>query len=117
MFKMDGRTLVMHRGNTGTLRITLTGYDFAADDRLLFCMRDMNGQKVKQAICEIQDCTAEVAFINTDTDSLAPGLYRWGVTVVTDPEYTTGGDIEDGSGVCTPTCDMDLKLLDTAALV
>ena len=112
----DGSTIMMHRGNTGTVRITLTGYTFAASDRLVFRLVDMAGKVIKEAVCAITGGVAEVAFANSDTDSADPGLYRWGVTVVTDPDYDSG-KVVDGSAVCTPVCDGLLKLLDTAALV
>ena len=40
MFKLDtdGSTILMHRGNTGTVRITLDGYTFWNNDRVLFRM-------------------------------------------------------------------------------
>ena len=49
MFKLDadGTTILMHRGNTGTLTITLTGYSFGNNDRVLFMMKSPNGTEVK----------------------------------------------------------------------
>ena len=38
MFKLadDKRTILMHKGNTGNVRIRLTGYSFGNDDRVYF---------------------------------------------------------------------------------
>ena len=119
MFKLsaDGTTIVMHRGNTGTLRIKLTGYTFGNDDRVYFAMKNKKGTVVKDAICEVDaEGYIEVDFINTDTDYLPAGWYRYAITAVTDPEYESQ-KITDGSDVYTPRDDMMIQLLDTAALV
>ena len=105
MFKLDtdGTTIHMHRGNTGTIKITLTGYSFGNDDRVLFRMTSQNGTIIKSQICEIdQDGCIEIEFVNTDTDYLAAGYYFYGVTAATDPEYDGEGNIVNGSGVSTP---------------
>ena len=54
MFRLEnGTTLVMHRGNTGTLRIRLRGYTFGSGDRVLFMMKSMSGTEIKSKICEV----------------------------------------------------------------
>ena len=118
MFRLeDGTTIVMHRGNTGTLRIQLTGYTFGNNDRVLFTMRTLKGEVVKETICEIgEDGWIEIPFINTDTDNLIPTQYKWGITAATDPEYSQG-KIVDGSGICTPRDDMYIRIVDTSALI
>lgn len=117
MFQIDKNGgLTMHKGNTGTVRVTLTGYTFGSADRAVFAIRDRNGLLIKQIISPIESGHADFTLVNTDTDNTDPGRYRWGVTVVTDPTYD-GGDIVDGSAVCTPLKDLPLYLLDPAALV
>lgn len=121
MFKLDedGSTILMHRGNTGTVRITLDGYSFGNDDRVLFRMRSSNGTVIKNVICQVTDGAIEVSFVNTDTDYLAPGYYYYGVTAATDPVYDDEGNITDGSGVSTPE-ELNEKLVrifETTALI
>lgn len=119
MFKLeaDGRTISMHRGNTGTVRIKLTGYSFGTNDRVYFCMAHPNGTPVKEAICQVDaNGYIEVPFVNTDTDYLSPGSYPYGVTAATDPVYESG-KIVNGSGVCTPEDDHVIVIKGTSALI
>ena len=121
MFKLDtdGTTILMHRGNTGTLRITLTGYSFGNDDRVLFRMLSSNGTLVKSKICQVVDGAIEIEFVNTDTDYLSPGYYYYGITAATDPVYDQEGQITDGSGVATPETlnQKVIRIYDTTALI
>jgi len=48
----DGTTILMHRGNTGVLKINLSGYTFGNDDRVLFMMKSQSGTEVKSKICQ-----------------------------------------------------------------
>lgn len=120
MFKLadDGTTILMHRGNTGTLTIHLTGYTFGNNDRVLFMMRSQSGTEVKSKICQVVDRKIEIPFVNTDTDYLAPGDYIYAITAATDPVYEDG-KIVNGSGVDTPeeTNNKIIRIYDTAALI
>lgn len=122
MFRLnaDGTTIEMIRGNTGTLRIRLTGYTFGNNDRVLFSMRNPGGTEVKSEICEVdENGWIEVEFVNSDTDYLRKGDYTYAVTAVTDPEYDAGGKMIDGSGVDTPVeiNNKIIRIYDTAARV
>ena len=121
MFRLDtdGTTILMHKGNTGTVRITLDGYTFGNDDRVLFRMRSANGTIIKSEICEVEDGAIEIDFVNTDTDYLAAGVYYYGVTAATDPVYDEQGNIVDGSGVSTPEelNEKIIRVYETTALI
>ena len=119
MFKLDtdGTTILMYRGNTGTLRIKLTGYSFGNSDRVYFAMADRTGTVVKEAICQVEDGHIEIPFVNTDTDYLPAGDYPYAITAATDPEYDEHGKIVNGSGVCTPRDDMVIRIRNTTALI
>lgn len=120
MFRLDedGTTILMHRGNTGILRINLSGYTFGNLDRVLFMMKSMSGTEIKSQICQVVDNSIEIEFVNTDTDQQRAGDYIYAITAVTDPVYD-GGKIVDGSGVCTPveTNNKIIRIIDTVALV
>lgn len=121
MFKLDtdGTTILMHRGNTGTVKITLTGYTFGSDDRVYFAMASTGGTIVKEAICEVQDGGyIEIEFTNTDTDYLPAGDYKYAITAATDPQYDQG-KIVNGSGIFTPeeTNNKIIRIIDTTALI
>lgn len=107
----------MHRGNTGTVTIRLTGYTFGNDDRVYFAMRNQSGTIVKEAICQVEDGAISIPFVNTDTDYLPAGDYPYAITAATDPVYDTGGKIVNGSDVHTPEDDHVIRIFDTTALV
>ncbi len=121
MFKLDtdGTTILMHRGNTGVLKINLTGYSFGNNDRVLFMMKGQNGTEVKSKICTVEDGAIEIEFVNTDTDYLSAGDYIYAITAATDPVYDQGGKIVNGTDVYTPleTNNKIIRIYDTAALI
>ena len=114
----DGTTILMHRGNTGVLKINLTGYTFGNNDRVLFRMIDQSGTEVKSKICTVEDGAIEIEFINTDTDYLRAGDYIYAITAATDPVYEDG-KIVNGTDVYTPdeTNNRIIRIYDTAALI
>lgn len=120
MFRLDtdGTTVLMHRGNTGVLKINLSGYTFGNDDRVLFMMKSQSGTEVKSKICQVVDGAIEIPFINTDTDYLSAGDYIYAITAATDPVYDDG-KIVNGTDVYTPTETNNkiIRIIDTAALI
>ncbi len=120
MFKLDtdGTTILMHRGNTGVLKINLSGYSFGNDDRVLFMMKSMSGSEIKSKICQVEDGAIEIEFVNTDTDYLSAGDYIYAITAATDPVYENG-KIVNGTDVYTPneTNNKIIRIFDTAALI
>ena len=117
MFVVEGNEIRLHRGDTGTIGITASGYTFGNNDRVYFAMASSSGTIVKEAICQVDaDGCIEIPFVNTDTDQLPPGIYSYGYTAVTDPVYDQG-KIVNGSGVCTPSFDKTIRLYDTSARV
>ena len=121
MFKLanDGTTILMHRGNTGIVRINLTGYTFGNNDRVLFVMKDSAGTEIKSAICQVEDGAIEVEFVNTDTDYLHAQDCIYAITAAADPVYDDSGKIVNGSGICTPeeTNNRIIRIIDTVALI
>lgn len=120
MFRLDtdGTTILMHRGNTGVLKINLSGYTFGNDDRVLFMMKSQSGTEVKSKICQVEDGAIEIEFVNTDTDYLSAGDYIYAITAATDPVYENG-KIVNGTDVYTPneTNNKIIRIYDTAALI
>lgn len=119
MFKLadDKRMILMHKGNTGTVRIRLKGYSFGNNDRVYFCMAYPNGTPVKEAICQVVDGCIEIPFVNTDTDYLPAGDYPYAITAATDPIYDSEQKIVNGSGVSTPEDDHVIRIKPTTALI
>ena len=103
MFVVEGNQITLHRGDTGTIGITATGYTFGNDDRALFTVKSSNGTVIKQGVYAMTNNRFEVPFTNQDTDSLESGTYEWDVRYVVNPEYDQEtGAIVDGDAVATP---------------
>lgn len=118
MFVIDPeeRLVTLHRGDTGVVLYRLVGYNMLMpEDRVKLVMRDAFGQIIREEILEIdvEDNTFRVVFTNEDTESLAPGRYRYDVRVVIGPEYDDHGKIEDGEAISTPISPLFLQVLDT----
>ena len=104
MFKVDGYKIELHRGDTGVIGVTASGYTFGPNDRALFTIKNGQGAVVKQGVYEMEDNRFQVEFTNADTDSLPSGTYEWDVRYIVNPVYdqTDPTMIVDGDAVATP---------------
>ena len=119
MFSVDVNTkqITMHRGDTGSVRFSLEGYDFADDDRVLWTMKSQDGVVVKQGIYTPVEGDVVVEFKNSDTDQLSPGQYPYDLRIVASPEYDSSGAIVDGLIVNTPQSPMYVQILATVGQI
>ena len=46
-FKVEGTTITMHRGDTGEMTVTASGYAFESTGRALFTIKDGTGTEIK----------------------------------------------------------------------
>jgi hypothetical protein len=114
MFQVDGDTITLSRGDTGSVTFRATGHTFAAEDRALFTMKSPEGTIVKQGAYQIESGGVfTVYFLNADTDYLAPGQYTYDVRYVIGPYYDSEGKIVDGDQVITPKLPKQMILLNT----
>lgn len=114
MFKVEGTTITLSRGDTGAFDVVATGYTFDSDDRAVFAIRDGTGAVVIQRAYQMTNNKFTVEFANGDTDTLRPGAsYTWDVRYVIDPVYDSSDPpvIVDGDQVITPKTPMRLELL------
>lgn len=117
MFRIEGESIILSRGDTGEVTIGVTGFSFSANDRALFTVRDSNDGSVKmRRELPIVNNTVTITFVNSDTDSLASGSYQWDIRFVINPHYTDG-EIDDGDEVNTPNLPMELRLLPTVGQI
>lgn len=112
MFQVDGNKITMHRGDTGTLAIRLSGREFISTDRILFTIARAGAVKM-QRVYPIVNNTVVVEFANGDTDTWQAGTnYSWEVRFVHEPEYDDGTGLPvDGSIVRTPVGRFDMEVL------
>lgn len=119
MFKVEGTTITISKGDTGALKITANAtirgseepYQFGPDDRALFTIKSGNGQIVKQQAYAMSENVFYVHFLNSDTDQFAAGGYTWDVRYVINPYYDGRGNIVDGDQVLTPNMPMNANIL------
>lgn len=117
MYNVEGYNIELSRGDTGALTVTANAtldgepYTFGENDRALFSIKSGNGEIIMQKICPMVDNAFTVQFLNSDTDSLAPGSYSWDVRYVINPYYDDSGKMVNGDQVITPRAPMSLNLL------
>ena len=118
MFNVEGYRIILSRGDTGAVKVnaeaTLAGepYTFGADDRALFSIKNGQGEIVMQRAFLMENNSFTVYFMNSDTDSLAPGdTYSWDVRYIINPYYDATGRIIDGDQVITPKEPQNMNLL------
>ena len=113
MFKVDGTTITLSRGDTGAVRIEAeTDYAFASADRAVFTIKDGAGNVIRERAYEIDNTKGfKVYFYNADTDTKELGTFMWDVRWVINPYYDTAGKIVDGDQVITPNNPMQINLI------
>lgn len=117
MYNVEDYTISLSRGDTGALKVNATAsldgqaFTFGTDDRALFSIKNANGDIIMQKACEMTNNSFTVYFLNSDTDSLAPGQYLWDVRYIIHPYYDSNGRIVNGDQVITPKMPMTMTLL------
>ena len=113
MFKVEGTTITLSRGDTGAVRIEAeTDYTFTSDDRALFTIKDSAGKVVRDKAYPIDENNGfNVYFFNEDTDKKELGTFTWDVRFVIHPYYDSAGKIVDGDQVITPNNPMQINLI------
>ena len=118
MFQVDGDTITLSRGDTGSVDFRATGYTFTEEDRALFTVKSAEGTIIKQNAYPIDSSGLfTVYFLNAETDYLAPGIYSYDVRYVIGPAYDSEGRIVDGDQVITPKTPKQLILLGTVGQI
>ncbi len=114
----DSKAITLHRGDTGELTVTLSGYDFSnVVARALFSLKRA-GVVVKEQVYEIDENNQFVVeFANEDTDYVSPGAYEYDVRVVIDPEFDDDGNIVTGTVVRTPDDPLPVTIKRTVGLI
>lgn len=107
MFVVDAETkkITMHRGDTGSITFTVTGYDFSdVTCKALFSLKKAkSGDVVKEQVYSLDSNNQfTVEFANSDTDHLVPGNYEYDVRVAINPTLDGNGKITSGDVVRTP---------------
>ena len=117
MFNVEGNTITLSRGDTGTVTIGVSGYTFGSNDRALFTVAGGGEVKMRREL-PIVDGVVTIEFVNSDTDSLNAGNYSWDIRFVMNPMYDQeSGLIYDGDEVNTPELPMPLVLLPTVGQI
>ena len=118
MFKVEGYTITLSRGDTGAMKVSATAtlngepFTFGENDRAIFSIKNGQGEVVKEKIAQMENNSFMVYFLNADTDSLTPGQgYTWDVRYIINPYYNAEGKIIDGDQVITPKAPMNMTLL------
>lgn len=114
MFKLNGTTLKITQGDTGTLTVNVTGATFGSDDRVQLTVADKDKNVLLQKVAEFDGNEAEFEFENADTADIEKGVYLWELRFVKDATVT-GDVITGGSDIETPYESMTLQIIDALA--
>jgi hypothetical protein len=122
MFNIENYTITLSRGDTASFTVTAkTDYEFAAEDRALFTVKDSAGEAILERVYALDTELGNGRFLvqlsNSDTDRLAVGAYTWDVRYVLHPYYDSTGRIIDGDQVITPKAAQALSLIATVGEV
>lgn len=91
-FDPISRRISMPPGDTAQISVRINWGALAPGDVVLFAINDA-GQDIFVKRAEIVDGLARIRLCNHDTRDLQPGLYRWQLRVVTDPELDDEGNV------------------------
>ncbi len=119
MFNVDPTTkkITLHRGDTGEMTVTVSGYTYEANDRALFTVKDINGSEIIKRVYPMVNNSFTVEFVNGDTDYLSPQTYYWDVRYIINPTYDASGNIDDGDAVSTPGSPFEMQVLSTVGQI
>ena len=123
MFSVDADgNITLSRGDTAAFTVTtVTDYTFEPEDRALWTVKDGSGEVILERAYALDGELGNGVFLvqlsNSDTDTLATGVYSWDVRYVLHPYYDEDGRIVDGDQVITPKTALSLTLLATVGEV
>lgn len=106
MITVDGTSISIMRGDTGTVVIQTNGRTFIATDRAVFTIKDNNRRTIRRDVLSITDNAVTISFTHDDTKAMRIGDYTWDVRFVVDPEYDDDNELIDGTAIDTPYTDM-----------
>lgn len=112
MFDVKDFTIRVSRGDTGSITVHTTGYEFGPDDRALFTIKDGNRMTVRKEVLEIENGDVTIEFTNRQTKMLRTGNYVWDVRFVVDPEFDENDMLVGGTEVYTPNTNLNLIVED-----
>ena len=120
MFEVDEESgqITLHRGDTGEVTFTITGYDLSNVNAVCLFSLKRNGVVAKEQVYDLdEDQQFVVEFLNEDTDYLDPGTYEYDVRLVIDPVYDTDGNLVNGAVVRTPRDPISVEVKRTIGLI
>jgi len=82
MIKIEGRKIIITRGDCRPFTITLTGEDAPPDGtKVLFTVKKTSGYKepVIEKVVTVADGKVVIHLMNADTKELPFGLYEWDI--------------------------------------
>ena len=111
MFKLNGNTLKITQGDTGTLEISASGITFGNDDKCQLTVTDKDKNVLLQKVAGFTSNVASFAFATADTADIPEGVYLWELRFV-QGATVADGVITAGTGINTPYEAMPLRILD-----
>lgn len=107
-FEVNPKTkqISIYAGDTASMTVKVSGYDWQRTDRALFTVKPKDGEKDDEVICreyEIVNNQFVVEFLSEDTNDLDPDVeYEWDIRFIINPIRDEHGDIIQRDAVTTP---------------
>lgn len=118
MFQINGRSIVISRGDTGILTIAPDGVTLTDADRAVFTVRRQSGGILCQKVAApMEDGKIYIPFTNDETDGWRADVYEWDARIVLDAVTDADGKVTDGREVITPWPPSRFEVVRTVGLV
>lgn len=118
MFDVNGMSIKMTAGDTGAFVMHVTGYEFGANDYLIFTVKTGSGGVMIERPYQ-PDANGDilVCFYNSETEGYGAGLYLWDVRIVINAYRNEKNRIISGDQVITPYEPQSFELISPVGTV
>lgn len=102
MFDTNGFTIQLRQGETGAVGFRFIGYEFQADDRVIFHVRQGNTTFIKNEYTPDENQSIIIYFLHSTTNDMPVGSYTYDIIFVLNPYRDSSGKITDGDQILYP---------------
>ena len=111
MFDINGTTITMTAGDTGSFKMHLSGYEFGENDYVIFTVKTGNGSvMIEREYQPDENGDILVSFFNSETYNYAAATYSWDIRIVLNAYRDDDGNITNGDQIITPHTPMNFIL-------
>lgn len=118
MFRVDGLSMLLTRGDTALLTITAeSDHVFTAADRAVYTVKRGSEVIKEETLTPDAGGAVQIAFASSETERWAIGTYKWDIRYVIEAETDAAGRVVDGVEVITPMRPATLEIVEAVGRV